>query len=160
MTQRTSSTYSLIRQSLIATLVLFLLSGCEPHDRNKNSPTSGRLLLYVDEMYAELIRPLADSFTTSYAPDMSIDIKRLQARDAVEELINQHVTDTLSSDTLAAVGIIIGRELLEDERAIIAERKLSQRILENSTCLGWTCPCSATWFSHWKRQQLNSYKKG
>ncbi|MCE2502854.1 MAG: substrate-binding domain-containing protein [Chlorobi bacterium] len=130
MIQLTYSTYWTIRKGLTAILFLVMLSGCEPHDTSKNSPTSGSLILYVDETYVELIRPLADSFTTSYAPAMSIDIKTLQARDAVEELINQHLADTSLSNTAAAVGIIIGRELLEDERRIIGERNLNQRLLE------------------------------
>ncbi|MGE3801692.1 MAG: substrate-binding domain-containing protein [Candidatus Kapaibacterium sp.] len=118
---------------VLASLFTFILFGCETKDPSKNSPTSGNLILYVDEAYENLIRPLADSFTTNHAPDMNIEIRTLQARDAVEELINLHIAhlaDTSTVDTAAAVAIIIGRSLLEDERKIIADRHLEKELMD------------------------------
>ncbi|MCB0710710.1 MAG: substrate-binding domain-containing protein [Ignavibacteriae bacterium] len=124
---QTMSTLALV--CLFALIVL----GCEAKDPSKNSPTSGNLILYVDEAYENLIRPLADSFTTNHAPDMNIEIRTVQARDAVEELINLHIAhlaDTSTVDTAAAVAIIIGRSLLEDEKKVIADRHLEKGLMD------------------------------
>ena len=118
---------------LVATVLTLVIAGCEAEEPSGSTPTSGKLVIYVDEMYDHLIRSLADSFTTNHAPNISIEIRTVQAREAVGELINlylAHRADTSSVDTSAAVAIIIGRELMDDERDSIAARNLGPQLME------------------------------
>ena len=114
---------------LCGAVLALLLFGCDVKDPSKNSPTSGKLIVYVDESYDQLIRSLADSFTTNHAPDMAIEIRKVQAREAVQQLINLHLADTSSTDSSAAVAIIIGRDLLEDEKSVVADRGLERKLM-------------------------------
>lgn len=108
---------------LLAALQL-ILSSCGDQDPKVNTATSGRLVVLVDEMYEPLIRELADTFM-SRTPARTVTVQSFQPRTAVQELINQHLSDTSASDTAISVAIIMGRELLEDEKQAIQERQLN-----------------------------------
>lgn len=114
---------------VLSVLSFLVLIGCESYDANRSTATSGRLLVLVDEMYEPLIREFADTFMLR-SPAASITIQPIHARAAVQELINRHLADTATGDTSTTLAIIIGRELLDDERAIITERGLDMELKE------------------------------
>ena len=103
--------------------------GCDSQNTERNTATSGRLLVLVDEMYEPLIRELADTFM-SRTPARTITVQPLLARTAVQELVNRYLTDSIIADTTTRVALILGRELLEDERKIIQERGLGEGLIE------------------------------
>lgn len=112
-----------------AILAPLLLIGCEEHDPSVNTPTSGRLILFVEAEYAPLIRPLVDSFQLR-TPSTSIELREIEARAGVQEFLNAFITDTTRADTSASVALIIGRRLLNDEREAIVSRGLESRLHE------------------------------
>lgn len=110
-------------------LSAFLIAGCESYNPDRNTATSGRLIVLVDEMYAPLIRELADTFMLR-SPATKITVEPIAARTAVQEWINHHLADTGISDTTTALAIILARQLLPDERQAIAERNLTTELKE------------------------------
>ena len=102
--------------ALCATLVV-LAAGCGEYDPKQNTPTSGRLIVFVDEAYAPLVRALADTFLTR--TNASIEVRAVNPRQALQEMIDSYLADTLRSDTATSVVAIIGRRLLPDEQKVI-----------------------------------------
>lgn len=119
------------RNYTIGLLVAFLMIaiGCDSQNPERNTATSGRLLVLVDEMYEPLIRELADTFM-SRTPARTITVQPLLARTAVQELINKYLADSLITDTTTRVAMILGRELLDDERQAIQEKGLDNGLIE------------------------------
>lgn len=111
------------RASAGATLLLvvvMLLPGCNPPDPNANTSTSGRLIVYVDEIYAPLVQALADTFMVK-SPNAKVELRPAPARLAMQAFLNAQVIDSTSPDTNASVVLILGRELLPDERKVITD---------------------------------------
>lgn len=71
----------------LAALAILLpaLPGCEAPNPNANTPTSGKLVVYVDEIYAPLFRTLADTFKLR-SPNAKVDVRGVTARAGVQEL--------------------------------------------------------------------------
>lgn len=104
-------------------------SGCDSYNPDKSTATSGRLIVLVDEMYAPLIREMADSFKLR-SPATTITVEPITARAGVQEWINRKLADTVTSDTATTLAIVLGRELLADEKQAIAERNLNAQLIE------------------------------
>ena len=100
---------------IVPLILMIAAAGCEAPNPDTNTPTSGRLVVYVDEMYAPLIRTLADSFMVR-SPNAKIVVQPVPARMAVQELFNSVGRDTSKADTGTTYAIVIGRELLPDEK--------------------------------------------
>lgn len=113
---------------LILILVLGVV-GCTEHDPRLNTPTSGRMVLYVEEGYAPLFRPLVDSFQAR-TPATSIEIREVDARQGVTRLLNDFIADTSRADTSTSVALIMARRLLDDERDAIMSRGLENVLYE------------------------------
>ncbi len=111
---------------LCATIVLI---GCGEHNPNVNTPTSGRLLLFVEAEYAPLIRPLVDSFQAR-TPSTSVEVREVNAREGVQLFLNTYLADTARSDTSVSVALIMGRRLLVDEGEAIRSRALDGQLHE------------------------------
>ncbi len=106
--------------AILLMLALIAAAGCEPPDPNQNTSTSGRLVVYVDEIYAPMFRVLADSFMAK-SPNAKIEIHEAPARMVMQDLFDAAARDTNRTDTGTASAAIIGRMLLPDEeQAIIA----------------------------------------
>lgn len=103
-----------VHRVLVALAVTALLAGCEPPDPNANTPTTGRLILFVDEMYAPLISALRDTFALR-SPNARIEIHAVPARVAIEEMLRADVGTQVRRDTTATVAAVIGRRLIADE---------------------------------------------
>ena len=105
-----------------AALLLLALSGagCEPPDPNANTPTSGKLIVYVDEAYAPAVRVLADTFMHR-SPNAKLEIRAVTARAAVQALLTADVRDTSGADTAATTAVVIGRKLIGDEQAAVTK---------------------------------------
>jgi hypothetical protein len=101
---------------LLALGCLALLAGCDPPNPNANTPTSGRLILFVDEMYAPLVESLRDTFAL-LSPNARIEVHAVPARMAIEELLRADATIAERRDTTASVAVVIGRKLLADEES-------------------------------------------
>ena len=111
----------------LMTLALLVLCGaCDAPDPAVNRPTSGRLILFVDEMYLPLVSALADSFMV-ISPNAKIEIRPAPARMAVEQLINTQIANARGTDTTASVAAILGRRLIADERDAIDKSRLELR---------------------------------
>lgn len=95
--------------------LLTLLSGCDAPHPNTNTPTSGSLIVYTDEIYAPLIKSLADTFMLR-SPNAKVDIRPIPARAGVQALLDAIGRDTSSVDTGTTYAIVIGRKLLPDEQ--------------------------------------------
>lgn len=106
-----------IRCAALAALLMVGLgvAGCDPPDPNASTPTSGRLVVYVDELYAPIMRTLADSFMTK-SPNAKIEVHVVPARTVIQELFNAAARDTALSDTGTTTAGIVGRMLLPDEQ--------------------------------------------
>jgi len=105
-----------IAQCLAALAFLLpMISGCEAPDPNANTPTSGRLIVYTDEIYAPLIKTLADTFMLR-SPNAKVDVRAVPARAGVQALLDAVGRDTSSADTGTTYAIVIGRKLLSDEQ--------------------------------------------
>jgi ABC-type phosphate transport system substrate-binding protein len=102
---------------------LLLFAACEGPDPAVNRPTSGRLILIVDEMYGPLFTALADSFM-AITPNSRIEVRTAPARMAVEQLLNVHIQNARGSDTLPSVAAILGRRMLPDELEAIDKARL------------------------------------
>ncbi len=100
---------------ILVALVALLQIGCEAPNPKANTPTSGKLILYVDEAYAPMIRALADTFSRR-SPNAIIDVRAVPARTAVQNLLTADIQDTSGADTAAVTAVVIGRKLLADER--------------------------------------------
>lgn len=111
---------------LIALALAVVCGACDAPDPAVNRPTSGRLILFVDEMYVPLVSALADSFMVM-SPNAKIEIRPAPARMAVEQLINTHIVNARGTDTTASVGAILGRRLIADEREVIDGTRLELR---------------------------------
>lgn len=112
--------------ALMTPMLLVVCGACDAPDPNVNRPTSGRLILFVDEMYVPLVSALADSFMV-LSPNAKIDIQPAPARMAVEQLINTQIANARGSDTTASVAAILGRRLIADEVAAIDKSRLELR---------------------------------
>lgn len=110
----------LLRLLAVALLVI-AAAGCEPPNPNANTPTSGRLVLFVDEAYAPLIKPLVDTFMVR-SPNAKIEIHTVSARSAMQNLLD--LRGAPESDTSATVATVIGRKLLPDEQSVLTQAKL------------------------------------
>jgi hypothetical protein len=104
-----------VSAALAVAVVALGMAGCEAPDPHANTPTSGRLVVYVDEMYAPLISVLKDSFELRN-PNAHIELHVVPARRAVEELVGAESFTKRKSDTNATIAAIIGRRLLDDEQ--------------------------------------------
>lgn len=103
------------RQLLALGLAFTILSGgCGGPDPNVDTPTSGRLIAFVDETYAPLIKTLADSFMTKMQAS-KIEVRTGPARTMVQAFLDAQFIDSTSRDKGAAFTLIIGRPLLPDE---------------------------------------------
>ncbi len=115
--------------ALAARALLLLLglsaASCGGPDPSRNTPTSGHLIVFVDEMYKDLFAPLADSFM-AINPNATIEIRSATAREAISKVfeIHQRIMD---SDTALSVAAIIGRHLLGDEREAVDRARLEMR---------------------------------
>jgi hypothetical protein len=108
-------------RTIVAGLVLVLaLAACEAPNPNANTPTSGRLILYVDEMYAPLISALRDTFQLR-SPNAKIEIRVVPARGAIEGMLRDEVGMANRTDTTASVAAVIGRRLLDDEQRAVSQ---------------------------------------
>lgn len=107
-----------------AVLCAAVLSGCEPPDPNANTPTSGRLILFVDETYAPLISALKDTFALR-SPNAKIEVHAVPARMAVEELLRAESGMNVRKDTTATVAVVIGRHLIADEISAIEQANVA-----------------------------------
>jgi DNA-binding transcriptional LysR family regulator len=106
---------------IVALLVLtVVIISCEGPNPQANTPTSGRLVLFVDEVYVPLLDSLSKQFIAR-SPNARIDIVAINARKAVEEMIRAAADTALLKDTTASVAIVIGRPLLADELAAVNE---------------------------------------
>ncbi|MDB5035661.1 MAG: phosphate-binding protein [Chlorobi bacterium] len=92
-----------------------LVAGCGPSNPGGSSPTSGKLIVYADEIYAPLIRALADTFMVK-SPNARVEVRPLSARKGVQSLFDSPVHDTTGADTMATTAIVIGRKLFPDEQ--------------------------------------------
>ncbi len=124
--QRTRTT--LLPVGFILILMLGVI-GCTEHDPRLNTPTSGRMILYVEEGYAPLFRPLVDSFHAR-TPATSIEVREIDARQGVTRLLNDFIADTSRADTSTSVALIMARRLLDDERDAIMSRGLETILYE------------------------------
>ncbi len=97
------------------------LVGCEPPNPNANTPTSGHLILFVDDEYAPLVASLIDTFKVR-SPNARIDVRVVSARAGMQGLLDFRGAPT--SDTSSAYAALIGRRLLPDERDVIAKAGL------------------------------------
>lgn len=91
-------------------------AGCEAPNPDSNTPTSGRLVVFVDEMYAPMIRTLADTFMLRSRQNAKVVVQAVPARMAVQELFDHVERDGSRLDTATTYAIVIGRELLPDEK--------------------------------------------
>jgi ABC-type phosphate transport system substrate-binding protein len=116
-----------LRQLKVAAFLLMaaMAVGCDAPDPNANTPTSGRLILFVDEMYAPLIRALADTFMLR-SPNAKIEIREAPARMALQGLLDMQARST-GTDTSASVAAVLGRRLLGDEQQVITEAELNTK---------------------------------
>ena len=112
-----------LRALPLATLLLF--AACDAPNPAVNRATSGRLILYVDEMYGPLFTALADSFM-ALTPNSRIEIRTAPARMAVEQLLNTHIQNARGSDTLPSVAAILARPMLPDELEAIDKARLER----------------------------------
>jgi len=112
--------YNIMSRFILVLGLIGLLgtAACEPPNPNANSPTSGRLVVFVDEPYAPLFTALADSFM-AVQPNAHIEVRAVNARAAVQGLIDTYLSDTLRTDTSVTSAAILGRYLLPDERQAI-----------------------------------------
>ena len=94
---------------------IIIAAGCEAPNPNANTPTSGRLVVYTDEIYAPLIRSLADTFMLR-SPNAKVEIRAVPARMAVQALLDEVGRDTSGADTATTYAIVVGRKLLTDEQ--------------------------------------------
>jgi ABC-type phosphate transport system substrate-binding protein len=99
--------------------------GCDAPNPNANTPTSGQLILYVDEMYAPLIRALADTFMLR-SPNAKIEVRTAPARMALQGLLDMQAKKS-PEDTAASVAAVLGRKLLPDEREVITAAELNTK---------------------------------
>jgi hypothetical protein len=110
---------SAVNRVLCALLLAVALASCEAPDPNANTPSSGRLILYVDEIYAPLITALRDTYMLRF-PNVDIELHAVPARMAIEGLLNEEIAATSRSDTSATIAAVIGRRLLDDEQKALA----------------------------------------
>jgi DNA-binding transcriptional LysR family regulator len=108
------STRRIASCGLASALLLLALAGCEAPNPNVNTPTSGRLIVYVDDAYAPAVRVLADTFMHR-SPNAKLEIRTVTARAAVQALLSAEVRDSSGADTAATTAIVIGRKLIGDE---------------------------------------------
>lgn len=105
---------------LLALVALSLgAAGCEPPNPDANTSTSGKLVVYVDEIYAPMFRVLADSFMTK-SPNAKIEVRSATARMVMQNLFDAAARDTAVTDTGTVTAAIVGRMLLPDEQGAIA----------------------------------------
>ncbi|MEO5929937.1 MAG: substrate-binding domain-containing protein [Candidatus Kapaibacterium sp.] len=106
-----------MRSSLFFSIIVMaaLVAGCGPSGPGGSSATSGRLVVYADEIYAPLIRALADTFMVR-SPNANVEVRPLSARKSVQSLFDSPVHDTTGADTMATTAIVIGRKLFPDEK--------------------------------------------
>lgn len=129
---KTIRTHILWKSLLPVGLILILMlgiTGCTEHDPRLNTPTSGRMILYIEEGYAPLFRPMVDSFQAR-TPATSIEIREIDARQGVTRLLNDFIADTSRADTSTSVALIMARRLLDDERDAIMSRGLEDVLYE------------------------------
>lgn len=101
-------------------LAITLVTGCHGPDPSVSTPTSGRLVVFVDETYAHLIATLADSFMAKMKAS-KIEVRPGPARMMVQSFLDAQFIDSTSRDTGATFALIIGRPLLPDERKAMAQ---------------------------------------
>lgn len=94
--------------------------GCETPNPKANTPTSGHLVVFVDELYAPLFQALTDTFMLR-SPNAKVEIRPVAARNAVQALLDAWGRDTSRADTSVVYAIIIGRTLLPDELDLITK---------------------------------------
>ncbi|HVZ38276.1 MAG TPA: substrate-binding domain-containing protein [Candidatus Kapabacteria bacterium] len=103
-----------------------VLAGCEAPKPNVNTPTSGRLIVFVDDLYFPLVKTMSDTFMIRN-PNAKVELRPMPARMAVQQLFDQFARDTARTDTSAAYAIVIGRPLLADEQEAIARTHIESK---------------------------------
>lgn len=103
---------------LLASLVA--LAACGGSGTKENSPTAGNLVVYVDESYAPLLSALADTFMVR-SPNAHVKVVPISSRSAVQSLLDAFARDTARTDSSLTYAIVIGRTLLDDERAAMTK---------------------------------------
>lgn len=108
------------RLAVLVCLLLLSFAGCDGPDPSVDTPTSGRLVAFVDETYAPLIATLADSFMTKMQASR-IEVRTGPARMMVQAFLDAQFTDSASRDSGASFTLIIGRPLLPDEAKALTQ---------------------------------------
>lgn len=101
-------------------VMLLVLHSCSEPDPKVNTPTSGKMVLYVDEMYSQAIQDLADSFK-KVVPKSEIKIISLSGRVALERLFLDQKNIATNIDTSSTTAAIVGRGLIKDEQELLAK---------------------------------------
>jgi len=96
------------------------IAACDAPDPSRDTPTSGRLIVFVDETYAPLIQTLADSFVQKVGT-ARIEVRAGSARSMVQAYLDAQFIDSTSRDTGATTALIVGRELFADEQKAFAQ---------------------------------------
>ena len=109
---------------ILMLISLFVISACQEPDPKSNTATSGKLILYVDELYVPIIKSLVDSFKVK-VPKTDITIVRMNCREALDKLFQDQVNISTSLDTSASVAAIVGRDLILDERNALAKNGIA-----------------------------------
>lgn len=112
---------------ILALSITLALASCGEQNPNVNTATSGRMILLVEEGYADLFEGFADRFEERVG-SATIEVRSVTARAGVEEMINTFLADTARSDTAVSISLIMARDLLPDERQLLEERNLAERL--------------------------------
>ncbi len=116
--------------AVLGLLVMFaiasLVGGCDGPNPHANTPTSGRLVVFVDEIYAPLITTLADTFMHR-SPNAVVEVRPMPARQAVQKLFDEFARDTSHSDTGVTYAMVIGRAMLPDEKDAVVKGAIDSK---------------------------------
>ena len=119
-----------LRSLILGTLLLpLLVIACGEHNPRTNTPTSGRMVLFVEAPYAPLFTRFAEQFGTRVG-SATIEVRPVSARAGVEALINGYLADTAHPDTAVSYGLIIARRLLDDEQKLLVDRGIDNLLKE------------------------------
>jgi hypothetical protein len=110
----------------LAGSLMFAAVGCDLPDPKANTSTTGRLVLFTDEIYAPLLTALADTFMRQ-RPDAHVEVRRGSAREMVQKFLDFQFIDSTSRDTGAVAALIIGRQFLSDEETKVSEGKFDKK---------------------------------
>ncbi len=106
--------------------LMFAAVGCDVPDPKANTSTTGRLVLFADEIYAPLLKALVDTFMLQ-RPDAHVEVRTGSAREMVQKFLDFQFIDSTSRDTGAVAALVIGRQLLVDEEAKFKEGRFDKK---------------------------------